>query len=261
MFSLILQVIIPFFLSALIVILVTYIAENYGTKAGGILGTLPSTIIIAFVFIALSKGLVFASNAASVVPAELGINVVFLFVFALIVKRSVVLAFVSSFTIWIFLSFLLVFFSFQNILFSILIYLICVVFAFFVLEKIVKIPSVGNVHVQYTTKKIALRGILAGIVIAIAVLLSNVGSVISGIFSVFPAILSSTMLISVREHGPCFAAGMAKTMILGLSSVVTYVTIVHFLYPIYGIINGSVVAFIVAFCVTIFIFNLRKKII
>ena len=97
MFSPVLQIIIPFFLSAFVVIIVTYIAENYGTKAGGILGTLPSTIIIAFVFIALSEDLVFASNAASVVPAELGINVIFLFIFAILVKRSVVLAFVRGF--------------------------------------------------------------------------------------------------------------------------------------------------------------------
>ena len=68
--------------------------------------------------------------------------------------------------------------------------------------------------------------------IAIAVYLSNINSVLSGIFSVFPAILSSTMLISVKEHGPNFTSGLAKSMIIGISSVLTYATMIHFLYPL-----------------------------
>ena len=105
------------------------------------------------------------------------------------------------------------------------------------------------------------RGVLAGIVIAIAVVLSNVGSIISGIFSVFPAILSSTMLISVREHGPDFASGIAKSMMLGLSSVATYAMLVTVLYPVYGILYGSLIAYGFSFCVTLCIFIVRNKII
>ena len=36
------QSILPFILSAMIVIIITVVAEKYGTKVGGILGTLPS---------------------------------------------------------------------------------------------------------------------------------------------------------------------------------------------------------------------------
>ena len=111
MFSLLFQIIIPFFLSAIVVILITVIAEKFGTKVGGILGTLPSTIVIAFLFIAFNEGENFASQAAAVVPAELGINVVFLFVFALLIHRSTVLAFVGTFAIWGILSASLVLFN------------------------------------------------------------------------------------------------------------------------------------------------------
>ena len=54
MIDILLQVVLPFILSALIVVGVTILAERYGTKIGGILGTLPHLIIIAFVFIALN---------------------------------------------------------------------------------------------------------------------------------------------------------------------------------------------------------------
>ena len=107
MLSLPFQTIIPFVLSALVVILITVIAEKYGTKTGGILGTLPSTIIVAYIFIALNKGLIFASNSVAVVPAEIGINLLFLFIFAILISRSIYTAFACSFLVWTLLSFVL----------------------------------------------------------------------------------------------------------------------------------------------------------
>ena len=260
MFSLFFQIVLPFILSAFVVVLIMFIAERYGSKTGGILGTLPSTIVVAFLFISYTKGTTFASNAASIVPAELGINVVFLLVFSLLINRSTLLAFLMTFVVWILLSAFLVVFNPQDILFSLIVYLLTGVVSFIILEKIKRIPSVGNVKVWYTPQKIFLRGILAGSVIAIAVFLSNIDAVISGVFSVFPAILSSTMLISVREHGPDFAAGMAKSMMIGLSSVATYATAIHFFYPLYGVFVGTIAAYLLALCVTLAIYKLRRKI-
>jgi hypothetical protein len=238
-----------------------FIAEKYGTKTGGIFGTLPSTIVIAFIFIAINKGVDFAAQSASVVPAELGINVIFLFSFSILVYRSTKVAFVVSLIIWTILSSLLYIFSITNIFISITLYISALVFTIFILERKIKISSSKNVKVYYTPKKIAFRGLLAGTVISIAVLLSNFGAIISGIFSVFPAILSSTMFISVREHGPKFAAGMAKSMIIGISSVSVYSTAIFFLFPKYDIIISTIIAYFISIVITIIIFKLRNKII
>lgn len=254
------QAIIPFSLSAIIVILIMYIAERFGTKIGGIFGTLPSTIVIAFIFISFNKGVNFASQSVAVVPAELGINVIFLFLFSIFAYQSIFKAFFISFIVWIFLSSMLLIFDITNIFISLVIFFISIVFTFIYLEYFKKIPSVGNVKVHYTLRKITFRGLLAGTIIAISVLLSNIGAVLSGIFSVFPAILSSTMLISVREHDSAFAAGMAKSMILGISSVMCYATAIHFFYPIYDVIFGSIFAYIISIIITLIIFRLRIKI-
>jgi len=61
--------------------------------------------------------------------------------------------------------------------------------------------------------------VIAGIIIALAVVLSNEGEVVSGIFSVFPAIFLSTLFIMSREHGSEFAGGIAKSMIIGTPTV------------------------------------------
>jgi uncharacterized membrane protein (GlpM family) len=129
-----------------------------------------------------------------------------------------------------------------------------------VLERVKKTPSIGSVAVHYTPMKIIFRGLLAGTVIAIAVFLSNIGAVLSGIFSVFPAIFLSTMLISLREHGPNFAGGIAKSMIFGSQSVMIYAVAIYFFYPLYGVVLGSIFAFGISIIVMMILLGLRKKI-
>lgn len=260
MLNILSQLVLPFILSALIVILITVIAEKYGTKAGGILGTLPSTIIIAFIFIALNKGVDFASQSVAVVPAEMGINLFFLLLFVLLAYRSIAITLIASMGIWAILSTALYFLDITNIFLSLFIFVISLIFTFAFLEHIKKTPSTGKVIVHYTPMKIVLRGVLTGTIIAISVLLSNMSASLSGIFSVFPAILLSTMIISVREHGPDFAAGMAKSMILGSMSVMSYAISIHFFYPTYGIIFGTIIAFTISVFITLILMRIRGKI-
>jgi uncharacterized membrane protein (GlpM family) len=255
-----LQIATPFILSALIVIIITLIAEKYGTKVGGIIGTLPTTIIIAFIFIALNKGVNFASESVSIVPAEMGINLVFLFIFAFLAYKKFLAAIIGSFIFWAVFSTILFFSNLHNIYISFFLYIISMVTTFIILEKIKKINSIGKRKVHYTPKKIFFRGVLTGTIIAISVFLSNINPQLSGIFTVFPAILSSTMIISYREHGPDFSAGMAKSIIFGSPSVMSYAVSIHFFYPSNGIIFGSIISFFISFIITLIILKLRNNI-
>jgi len=254
------QLFLPFILSAIIVVIIMFIAEKYGTKLGGILGTLPSTIVIALIFLAINQNINFASESAAVIPAELGINVLFLVIFAILINKSLQFAFFVSLSVWILLSFLIFIINLNSIYISVSIYLISLISALIILKKKKKIKSIKNIDFHYNKKKIAIRGIVAGIVISIAILLSNIGAIISGIFSVFPAIIISTMLISYREYGPNFAAGMAKSMIIGISSVTAYAVAVHFLYPIYNIILGSILSYFASLSITFMLLAIRNKI-
>jgi uncharacterized membrane protein (GlpM family) len=260
MASLLIQVIIPFVLSALIVVIITVIAERYGTKVGGLLGTLPSTIVVAFIFISLNTNVNFASKSVAVVPAEMGVNVFFLFFFTILIKRGLTTATVGALCIWSIISAIFYFYNLHDIYLSIIIYGILLGVAFLVLEKVMKIQSKGKVKVKYTPTKIAFRGLLAATVVTISVLLSNVGAVLSGIFSVFPAIFLSTMLITVSEHGSEFSGGMAKAMIIGTMSTVSYAVAIHFLYPVYDIIWGTVVAYGISIIFVVILLILRRRI-
>jgi len=182
MLNILAQMVLPFILSALIVILITVIAEKYGTKTGGILGTLPSTIIIAFIFIAFNKGVDFASQSVAVVPAEIGINLVFVLLFVLLAYRSIIIALIVSMGVWAILSTALYFLDITNIFFSLFIFVISLIFTFVFLEYIKKIPSTGKVKVHYTPMKIILRGVLTGTIISISVLLSNMSASLTFLF-------------------------------------------------------------------------------
>ena len=259
-YSLLYHTIIPFILSAVVVILVTVIAEKYGTKTGGVIGTLPSTIIIAFLFIALDKGVQFASDSVAVVPAEMGINLCFLLFFVLLSKKKILVALAGSLLGWIALTLVVYYSNLTSILVSLAAFLLCFFFTFLFLDKKKKIHSQDTIKVHYTPLKLLGRSLIAGIVIAIAVTFSNVGTVLSGIFSVFPAIFLSTMLISLREHGSQFTNAMAKGMIYGSPSVVSYAIGIYFLYPLVGILTGTVSAFLISLIITLILFLLRKNI-
>jgi hypothetical protein len=49
-------------------------------------------------------------------------------------------------------------------------------------------------------------------------------------------------------------------MIYGSPSVVSYAVGIHYLYPLSGIIPGTIGAFLIALAVTVILFLLRKKI-
>jgi hypothetical protein len=259
MISLSFEFAIPFIAAAVAVIVITVIAERFGTKKGGILGTLPSTIMIAYLFIAYNEGTNVATQSVAVVPAEMGVNVIFLLLFAIFAYRSLALALAVSLSVWTMLSLLLLLFNLENLLISSLIFIVAFLVAMFVLEQKRKTPSIGKVKTCYTPLRIVLRGLFAGTVIGIAVLLSNVGAVLSGILSAFPVIFLSTMIIAMREQGPGFAGGMAKSMIFGSPSVVLYTVAIFFFYPAYGIVLGTLGAFILSFVVTMVLYAFSKR--
>lgn len=259
MMSFIFQTVLPFVISAFVVIIITIIAEKYGTKVGGILGTLPSTIIIAFIFISINRDVFFASKSAVVVPAEMAVNLLFLVIISSLAYRSLPFALIVSLSIWSVLSTILYFIKIESIFVSIILYALALVFCFIYLEKIKKIQSHKKVKVHYTKKKIILRGVLAGTVIATAVFLSNIDPTLSGIFSIFPAIFLSTMIIAYIEHGPLFTSGFAKSMIFGSQTVMSYVIAVHFLYPRFELIFGTIFSFFIALGVAMILLTFREK--
>lgn len=257
MLSPLLEIILPFLFSFLIVIVITILAERYGTKIGGIIGTLPTTIIIAFLFIAINRGIPFAGHSVTVSIAVMAVNLLFLAVFAALVVRSLPLALLGSFGVWTIGAIVIYVSDLDSMLLSQIIFAVAYLGCLWFLEKHERIPSQQKILMTYSVRKILLRGLLAGIVIAAAVALSNVNAALSGILATFPAIFLSTMLIADLEHGPDFTRGLAKAMIFGSYSVAAYGAAIFILYPLIGITAGTIAAILVSLAVSALLYLLR----
>ncbi len=233
-----------FLVSAMVIIGITILAEILGTKLGGIIGTLPHIIVVAYVFIALNRGVLFAAEAVEFVPAEMGINILFLLIFAVTARRFGWRSVAISLTVWVILSAALLNVKFDGIIVPFIIYLTAFIFSMIYLEVVKGVRSHAKMKMKYSITKIGGRGLLAGTVIAVAVFFSNIDSALSGVFSVFSALFLSTMLISLKDHGPDFLEGLSKSMIFGTPSVLSFAFGVFFFYPPYGILWGTLLSLV-----------------
>lgn len=258
MLSILVEIILPFFFSFAVVILITMLAERFGTKAGGIAGTLPSTIIIAFLFIALNRGIPFAAHSLTVSIAVMAMNLLFLTIFAALITRSLPHALLGSFGIWAIGTVVIYFSNLDSMLVSQIAFAAAYVGCLWFLEKHKHIPSQQKIIMTYSVRKILLRGLLAGVVIAAAVVLSNVNAALSGVLAMFPAIFLSTMLIADFEHGPDFTRGLAKALIYGSYSVTAYGLAIFILYPTIGITAGTIGAILISLAVSAILYLLRS---
>jgi uncharacterized membrane protein (GlpM family) len=241
------MVLITFGLGALVVSGATILGERLGTRIGGLIGTLPHLIIIALYFIGETQTPQVASVATVTVPVTMGINALFLFVFYSVARWNRYLASVISLGIWGLMALPMVLLGFDDLNLSVLLYILLVLLAYYLFEKRTKVIASKRSRMRYTPSVLIARGILGGGIIALAVVVAKyMGPVLGGIFSVFPALFLSTMLVYTFEHGAEYAGAMAKTMSIGGTSVVVYAFAGHFLFPIYGMALGSLIAFVEA---------------
>jgi uncharacterized membrane protein (GlpM family) len=254
------NVLLTFVLGAIVVAGATVLGERLGTKIGGLIGTLPHLVIIALYFIGITQTPEVAAQATVSIPATMGVNVIFLFIFYRAAKRCKYRASVVSLCLWTLMVLPIVIFDLDDLVLSTILYIVLVVVAYYMFERMAKVPSGKKGDMSYSPSVLAVRGILGGGVIALAVVLAKFsGPVVGGIFSVFPALFISTMLIYTFEHGAGYAGAMGKTMSIGGTSVVVYACAGYFLFPAYGMALGSLIGFVISVLAAMAIFPLIKK--
>ncbi|MFH1851979.1 MAG: DUF3147 family protein [Candidatus Neomarinimicrobiota bacterium] len=222
----------------------TLIAEKYGSKIGGFIGGLPSTIIIALLFIGITQSPEAAVRATTVVPLTMGINGIFTLVYLVSVKRGLITALFRAFLVWIALAGPLAFSGLDNFPLAVTGWLLLMGFYFIAVEKFAHIPAHGKVTVHYTTIQIVSRGLFAGILIAFAVFMSKLaGPVLGGIFAVFPVIFTSTMVITYHSGGYKFSRAVVKILVVSaMVNVGVYAIAVRYTYSELGLGWGTLTA-------------------
>jgi len=223
---------------------VTIIAERFGSKIGGFIGGLPSTIVVALLFIGLSQSTHDASRAAVMIPLVMGVNGLFILIYLSLVHRGLVKSLLAALFIWFVIIGGVILTGVESALVSLLVWSLSLGTAYYITEHVMTIAHKGGVRVPYTTRQVLARGIVSGVIISMAVLISRLtGPVIGGIFSNFPVIFTSTLFITHRTGGAEFSRAVAKTLLIsGMINVGVYSFTAHFAYQFTGLLMGTLIA-------------------
>ena len=242
----------------IMIILVTVAGERLGTRVGGLVGTIPSLLLIALIFMGLSDGPERAASSSAVVIVEMGANITFLSVYLLTLHRGILPALLCSMSVWAGISYLILITGGLGIFVNSVLYFFMLVVNLALLRHI---PiSSEPVKLRYSPKELSFRGILGGATIGTAVFLSKVGGpVIGGISAIFPAIFLSTMIIYSLKHEIGVPRAMGKSMTLGSLNVFSYALTASLVFPRWGVWMGTVLSLFASVGTSLFLLRLTKK--
>jgi hypothetical protein len=238
----------------------TLLAERLGSKKGGLLANLPSTVLISLVFVALVQDARFAAEATKAVPIGMLIDTIFLSVFILLLKYGLIRAILLSLSTWFALAITAQRLHLSSIIFNMVLYTVIAAGAYVLLEYVVGIPAVGKSRKRYTASSLGVRVLFAGSVVAGTTVISSfAGPYWVGLFSTFPAVMLSSMVILTVNQGAGFARATGKIMVLSSTNIIVYAYGVSLTYPSLGVLPGTVISFLMAFVWVLLLHPLIQK--
>ena len=224
--------------------LATLAGEKLGSRVGGLIVNLPSNIPVSLLIVALTRGTAFTAEAARAIPLGMAINTLFIFVFVLTLRRSLVFAVAASLAAWFAAAAAATVFPVRGLPASFGIYVLVCLGGFLLVEFGTKIRSVPRRPAPWNPAGMAIRALFAGTVVATAVLAAQiVPPYITGILASFPAVMLSTLVILTRTQGPDFTRATGKILMLSSSNIIVYAFAVAHFYPALGILPGTLLSF------------------
>jgi hypothetical protein len=244
--------------AGLVAIVATVAIEKLGGRRGGVVGTLPTTIVPAAVgFWWAAPTIVDFQDTLYVVPAGMLVNALFLWSWRVVPQRLPdwplrirLLAMVAiSMSAWAVMAFALLMATdgyrdggMPMALWGWGFFLAAVGFATGACVRNGPSPA-GTRRVGAVA--VLARGLLAASAIGLAVALATVsGPVIAGIVSIFPAIFLTAMITLWISQGEAVPAGAVGPMMLGSTSVSAFALLAATLMPLTGPANGALLAWI-----------------
>lgn len=246
--SLILHLALAFAVGSAWVTIITVIAERFGSAVGGVVGGLPSTSAFSFFFIGTNQSPDAAVQATTIFPLAFSFTCAFLLFYAFFAQKGFRVGLSISLLIWFAISGLIAISSLRDFTLSLIGCIVVSSVVYYVLARKLKLEKQGGVQINSTLSQLIYRAILAGSIVVLAVLLSQIGgSVLGGISSAFPAIFVSTLYLMSRSKGTDFSRAMTKPLMISATlTVIPYSIAVRFLYPSLGIWLGTISSFAIA---------------
>ena len=243
-------------LAGVVATAVTVAIEKWGGLVGGLLGTVPSTIVPAGIGMYLAGGEDALVVSMAVVPLGMLLNALFLGAWLVLPRwfsnasHPLLLTSIGALAVWFVLG-MGVWFLLQNTVVGILLTeqelagvgraLLSFIAVWF--NRRPQPTPKGSNAVSKTV--LFARGSMAAAAIGVSVWMAGLGfPLLAGLASVFPAIFLTSMVALWLAQGPTVPQGAAGPMMLGGASVAVYANIAMWALPAYGVVVGSVVAWV-----------------
>lgn len=241
------QLFLSFLVGGLWILLATIIAEQRGSQIGGVIGGLPSTMVVTYFFIGLTQGVHFAASATTVFPLMICFTAFFLTIASLQLPRGYWVAVLSGLAVWTAAALAVIILGINNFLLSLSAWTVAYVFFIIFFRRYLN-DTHQKIVMTYTLWQMMGRAVFAGSVVAFAVFISRVGGpVIGGVFAAFPVLYLSTFTIAYHTHGVKFTQALARPLILsGMFNCLIYALSVRYLYPAVGLYLGTAGALLIS---------------
>lgn len=255
----ILRLIISFFVGGLFISLQTLFAERVPLKWRGVVLTIPSTLAISLLFVGLTKG---ASEVADVailsIAASFICTYVFATTFAIFSQFNVYIAIFMGFFVWGISALALIIFPPHSIGTAIAVGIPILCICYMIVSRLEQEHEI--IPVPFTAKHIVIRSVFAGLVVATSVFLAKTfGNVWGGVFSAFPAVFSTTLIIYYFTHGRGIIPAVTKTVFFpGSFGFVLYSIVAGLTFPKFGIWIGTVLSYAVFITYILMYQNIKK---
>lgn len=241
-----LKLVLSFLVGGGYLVSVVAIAEKFGPKVGGILAGIPSTILIATIFIAWTEGAEVTRQSLLLIPIVIVISQIFVLAYLLLSRANLIVGILLAIVIWIAFAwpvrYLLSDISFWT---SFTIGIIgSLAFGYYFRRfndiKKVALPTGLKVH--------AVRFVAAGTVVALAVLFARIlGPFWAGIVTTFPALFATSLYFLTKTRGNKFAKAFSKQLPISIIGSTLFVA------SLYILLNAipAVLAFVVSIAVSV----------
>lgn len=247
--SLLLHLLLGFVVGGSWIALITWLGELRGSRFGGFIAGLPSTVAVSFLFIGWNQSAEAAVEATTTFPLFYSFAGIFLLSFAALAGRweRFWRSIFVSLVVWFILTTLVAASGVRSFGLC-LIACILVSFAVYLLfaKKVISSRTVSDK--RGSRQEIAIRFLFGGGIVSLAVLTSKLAGPHVGVIPTsFPAISCSTLYVLNRIHGLEFTRAFAMPIMLtAMVTTVPYVVAVRMFYPIAGIWIGTLASYFVA---------------
>jgi len=233
----------------------TVVAERYGSRIGGLVGNLPSTIVVSFIFITLTQDLAYTTRVAQAVPVGMTIDTGFMLLFVLGARINLAVAIAASLAGWFAMALAANRLGLPAWPVGGLLCLGACTLVFLVMEKGLKLRTRTARQVTYTLPQMLARIAFAGTVVAVSVIVARFsGPYWTGLFSTFPAVMLSTLVILYLTQGRAFASATAKILTISAPNILVFAFVASTVFPRVGLAAGLLAGYTAA---ALFIVALR----